>query len=145
MACPNSPIPSTIEPPASGGLACADISAGTANAARRARMVRPPVSREARLQLSVSTISSRTDDCSRTCSGTRCRKAARENSSFAAHHSAPSHASMTENSIGMMDGTGCSRSAGKETLRFLPSVRIHGIANQTKAASWRAALKPNPA
>ena len=86
------------------------------------------------------------DDYSRTCSNKRCWKTARGRSSFAVYHSAPSHASMTGNSIGcMMDGRGCSRSARNERLRFSPSVRIHGIANHTKAAIWRAALRPNAA
>jgi hypothetical protein len=86
------------------------------------------------------------DDHSRTCARKRCWKTARGRSSFAVYHSAPSHASMTGNSIGcMMDGGGCSRSARNERLRFLQSVRIHGIANHVKAAIWRAALRPNAA
>jgi len=86
-----------------------------------------------------------TDDYSRTCPRKRCWKTARGRSSFAVYHSTPSHTSMTGNSIGcIMDATGCARSA-RTRLAFLLNIRIHGIANQAKAASWRAALKPNAA
>src|SRR5205807_1198374 len=71
------------------------------------------------------------------------RETARGGSSFAVYHSAPSQASTMGKSTGMMDGTECSRSARIEMLRFLLSVRIHGIANHTKATAWRAAQAPN--